>query len=422
MNAVTSQATDPIRVGVVGVGRGQSFARIAPQVGMRLVALCDTWEEKLAEAGQQYPGVTLYTEYTEFLKHPELDAVVLANYFHQHAPLAIAALQAGYHVMSEVGACKTLGEAVALVRAVEASGRIYLFAENCCYFRQVQEMRRLYQEDTIGELRFGEGEYLHPMDRETRYRISPGLNHWRNWLPSTYYCTHALGPLMSITDLRPVSVNALSIPFSERDEHRHWICRGDPAAVILCRMNNDALVSINGINVRGEGLWYRLHGTRGLLESLRAHGERDKVRLVHEPFDLRAGEATETIVLPEFPVAGDLAAQAGHAGGDFYTSYHFAEAIRSGVQPYLDVYRGVDMTIVGIQAWKSALDGGRSYEVPDFRGEEARHKYEGEDWSPFPEDVGPGQPPPSIRPYQPPTEEQLEEARRVWRSAGYEGD
>ena len=37
-----------IRVGVVGVGRGMSFAQGAPFVGMELVALCDTWEEKTA--------------------------------------------------------------------------------------------------------------------------------------------------------------------------------------------------------------------------------------------------------------------------------------------------------------------------------------------------------------------------------------
>ena len=36
--------------------------------------------------------------------------------------------------------------------------------------------------------------------------ISPGLNHWRNWLPPTYYCSHALAPLMCITDTMPKSV------------------------------------------------------------------------------------------------------------------------------------------------------------------------------------------------------------------------
>jgi len=71
---------DQIRVGVIGVGRGMSFARGAEHGGMKLVALCDTWEERLREAGRQL-GVETYTDYDEFLSH-EMDAVVLANYFH----------------------------------------------------------------------------------------------------------------------------------------------------------------------------------------------------------------------------------------------------------------------------------------------------------------------------------------------------
>ena len=52
-----------IRVGVVGVGRGQSFAQGATDVvGMELVALCDLWKERLEEVGRRY-GVTTYTDY-----------------------------------------------------------------------------------------------------------------------------------------------------------------------------------------------------------------------------------------------------------------------------------------------------------------------------------------------------------------------
>src|SRR5437763_769912 len=122
-------ARNPIRVGVIGVGRGQSFAAAATEaVGMKLVALCDTWEERLNEVGKRY-GVATYTDYDKFLEH-DMDAVVLANFFHQHAPFAIKALQAGKHVMSETAANATLAEGVALCRAVEKSDRIYMLAEN----------------------------------------------------------------------------------------------------------------------------------------------------------------------------------------------------------------------------------------------------------------------------------------------------
>lgn len=70
----------------------------APAAGMELVAICDTWEEKLREVNAKY-NVATYTDYDAFLEH-DMDAVVTANYFHQHAPLAIKALRAGKHVMS----------------------------------------------------------------------------------------------------------------------------------------------------------------------------------------------------------------------------------------------------------------------------------------------------------------------------------
>jgi predicted dehydrogenase len=38
--------------------------------------------------------VAVYTDYDRFLEH-DMDAVVLANYFHQHAPFAIGRWSAG---------------------------------------------------------------------------------------------------------------------------------------------------------------------------------------------------------------------------------------------------------------------------------------------------------------------------------------
>jgi predicted dehydrogenase len=411
---------ETIRVGVVGVGRGQTFARVAPQVGMRLVALCDTWEERLSEVGAAYPNVATYADFGAFLDH-EMDAVVLANYFHQHAPLAIQALGRGMHVLSEVSACKTLAEAVALIRAVEASGRIYMMAENCCYYAHIQEMQRLYRADEIGELRFAECEYLHPDARRTRYLRSAGMHHWRHWMPPTYYCTHALGPILTITNLRPAMISALSIPNSSRDLELPHIRPSDAAAAILCRLDNEAVVQILGLNLRGASHWYRLHGTRGLMENLRTLGDEDKLRVVHDAFDLRPGDVRERIYLPEFPFAAERARGTGHRGADYYTSHHFAEAIRTGARPMIDVYRAVDMTIVGIQAWKSCLQNGTPIEVPDLRQEAVRARYADEDWSPYPEDARPDQPPSSVYPHQEPTPDQIEEARRTWDEIGYRG-
>lgn len=408
-----------IRLGIVGVGRGQTFAAMAQHIGMELVALCDKREDALNELNKQY-GVTAYTDYDTFLEH-DMDAVILCNYFHEHAPLAIKAMDAGKHVMSECLACKTLGEGVELARAVERTGKIYMFAENYAYFNYIQEMRRLYEAGEIGEVQYAEGEYIHPIDDWTYSVLSPGMNHWRNHLPPTYYPTHAMSPIMFVTGVRPVSVNALSIPASPQEQQTLHVRRGDPAAIMLCRMNNGAVVRLAGLFLRGHGNWYRIHGTRGLMENMRT-GNRDELRIAHEPWDMKEGDEGEKIYLPEFPVHDELAKSAGHGGGDFFTSYYFAEAIRKNEQPYLDVYKGIDMTLVGIQSWRSCLSGGAPVEIPDFKNEEIRKQYENDDWSPFPEDRKPGQPFSSITGEITPSKEAIAYAKNVWKESGYEVD
>jgi len=407
-----------IRVGVIGVGRGQSLAQGATEtVGMQLVALCDTWEERLHEVGRRY-DVAMYTEYDKFLEH-DMDAVILANYFHQHAPFAIKALQAGKHVMSETACNTTLAEGVALCRAVERSGRIYMLAENYPYTAFNQEMRRVYRTGEIGEVTYAEGEYNHPMAARDRLRISPGMEHWRSWIPSTYYCTHALAPLMYITDRMPLKVNALSIARRTVDEYTVHV--GDPGAVILCRMDNGAVFRIFGLILPGHSNWYRLHGDRGAMEITRGPGYfgPGQVRVWHEEWDLQPGEVTDRTYTPQWPEYADLARRAGHGGGDFWTNLHFANAIRSGEQPYLNVYRGVAMSSVGILAWKSALEDGLPYDVPNFQDEADRARYEDDHWSPWPEHAGESQPPPSILGWLQPDPRGVALAREVWQEIGY---
>ncbi len=408
-----------IKVGVVGARRGSNFASMAEKVGMKLVALCDTWEERLNEVGSRL-GVSTYTDFDKFLEH-DMDAVVLANYFHQHAPLAIKALESGRHVMSETSACKTLGEGVRLARAVEKSGKIYMFAENYPYFAYNQEMRRLYKAGEIGEVQYSEGEYVHPTSSYIFNQLAPGMKHWRNHIPSTYYCTHAMGPLMYITDTRPVSVNAQSIPRSEKDLQNQHVRVTDIGSVIIAKMSNGSVSRIIGINLRGHGNWYRFHGTRGLMENLRT-GNKEMLRIVHEEWDRKKGDVAEKIYQPDFPIHLNMAKKAGHGGGDFFTSYDFAQAIRRNEQPYFNVYRGLDMTLVGIQGWRSCLANGAPFEVPDFRDESVRKNYQDDDWSPFPEDKKPGQPWPSIKGEIKPSVEGIAYARKVWAEMGYKGE
>jgi len=410
--------SDTIRVGVVGVGRGRSFARGTGElVGMELVAMCDTWEERLEQTGKEF-GVETYTDFDAFLEH-DMDAVILANYFHEHAPFAIKALEAGKHVMSETSACFTIAEGVELIRTVERTGLTYMFAENYPYMLFNQEMRRLYQAGEVGTVMYAEGEYIHPDPADVVMGRSPGTYHWRNWIPATYYCTHSLAPIMFITETWPEKVNGFVMTARDDDPVMDRIIKfSDPDSMIALRMDNGAVVRLVQVRLRGHGVWVRVHGSRGLMENLRI-GDRNMLRVVREQYHEERTDPEEMIYKPDFPEYHAEAMKAGHGGGDFFTNFHFAEAIRTGEAPFLDVYRGVVMSIIGPLAYRSALSDSNTVDVPDFRREEDRKAYEDDDWRPDPVN---GDPWPSVEGKKEPAQQQIDFSREVWRERGYEGD
>ena len=86
---------EKIKIGVVGTGRGWTFMRPSEATGLKLTAICDRREIKLQRTLEKLGNPTdveTYTDYDEMLEKADIDAVVLANYFHEHAPFAIKAL------------------------------------------------------------------------------------------------------------------------------------------------------------------------------------------------------------------------------------------------------------------------------------------------------------------------------------------
>ncbi len=410
-----------IRVGLLGIGaslaysaRGISLAqKMAAVSGLQLVAVCDCAQEKVDLAAREYK-VTGYTNYDQFLEH-EMDAVLLANYFHQHADYAVKALNAGKHVLSETTACFTGAEAVALVEAVERTSKTYMLAENYAYFAYNQEMRRLYQSGKMGDLRYGEGEYVHPMPSSFYNSISPGPDHWRNWLPMTYYCTHSLAPLLYITEFNPIRVNALIHPYDINDmEHFGKTARrNDLASVMLVTLENGSIVKLLWGQLRGLGAWVSLRCTRGLMENLRT-GEPRMLRVKREPFDRLKGESLEEIYLPEFPAPFDRLGMDGYEGANLCMFHDFVRAIKTEKPPIFDVYRSVAMSLVGIQGYRSALASGSPMKIPDLRSKIERESMMNDHWSPDPAKHKKGQPWPSVLGNIKPSDSALENARTDW--------
>ena len=203
-----------IRFGVIGLHRGQSFVRACRAVGgANVTAIFDIDPETAATVGAEV-GATAYGDLESFLAS-DIDAVVIASPLPYHARQAIAALNAGKHVLSEVTACNTIDDARDLAAAAAKSGSIYMLAENYRYLDEVELLKRIQSAGRFGDLYFGEGEYLH--DCKDLWYTKNGELTWRGKGQLGVYCTHSLGPLLYITGDRVKTVSALATPGNKFD-------------------------------------------------------------------------------------------------------------------------------------------------------------------------------------------------------------
>lgn len=382
-----------VRIGVFGGGRGQTMIEVmAKHPDADLVAICDSYTPKLEQcralAEKLGSKVECYHDFDKFFEH-DMDAVILANYATEHAPYAIRFLDSGRHVCSEVLACQTLAEAVDLVEAVERSGKIYSYAENYCYLRGTSEMQQLYKNGDIGEFLHGEGEYVHDCESIWPQITYGDKDHWRNWAPSTFYCTHSIGPIVTITGTRPVRVSAYETPNINLGRNG---CRRADGAIIVCQMNNGATAKFlpwSSFKRQPESIWYAVYGSKGMAETDRWGESYNKINVYLE------GAKEVKSYVPKFSFETELSkAIGGHGGADFYTMDFFLDAIldRPGKEQIIDIYQALDMTLPGILGYRSICNGNIPIDIPDFRDIKVRDEYRNDDWCIDPQKTKSGRP------------------------------
>ena len=378
-----------IKLGIFGAKRGVELGKCAMLAGAEIVAVCDMSEKLLKKAKERLTAdVSTYTEFERFIEHP-MDGVILANCFHQHAPYAIKCLEKGIPVLSECISNGTMAEGVQLIRAAEKSESFFMLSENYPHFLTNREIKRVCDSGSLGKIIFAEGEYNHPfdpMDISFIKAVKSHSEHWRNYLPRTYYLTHSLCPLMNATGATPKRVTAFA-SFIPSEGGIPNACRvGDRAAVMLTQNDDGSIFRVTGCAAFGaHENSYRVCGTEGQVENVR--GMQSKVMLRYNSWSLPEGAQVEQLYTPQWNDPDEaLIEQAGHEGGDFVITRMFIECIREGKKPQFpfDVYSAVAMASVGILAHRSVLEGGKPYDIPDFRREEDCAMYENDYLSPFP--------------------------------------
>lgn len=102
-------------IGRMGARHALNFLQRTPRCDLVAAFSPDPAEIAWARTALEPYGVTLYMDYDEMLKHPGLEAMIVATATTVHAELTIKAIDKGLHVMCE----KPLGTTVEIVGVVQ---------------------------------------------------------------------------------------------------------------------------------------------------------------------------------------------------------------------------------------------------------------------------------------------------------------
>jgi len=142
--------------------------------------------------------VKIVESFADLLNIKELEAIIVASPPQFHADQAVAALESNLHVFSEIPMAICKDDINRIVNAEDASGKTYQLGENYCFFSEVLYAAQLTSTGKIGEPVYAESEYLHDVTYRWRDRgygdvDTPRVDSWYQLFDPMMYA-HSIGP------------------------------------------------------------------------------------------------------------------------------------------------------------------------------------------------------------------------------------
>ena len=147
--------TKPVRVGVVGMGIGRMhISNYLKAPDCRLTALCDMDAARVEAAAKEFGVEHTFTDPQAMFDSGLIDAVSICTPNAFHAPLTIAALEAGLHVLCEKPMAMNTAEAESMIAAAEKAGKKLAIHFNHRMNPFVHAMRQYVSSGDLGEIYF----------------------------------------------------------------------------------------------------------------------------------------------------------------------------------------------------------------------------------------------------------------------------
>ena len=156
---MTARTASPLRVGLIGYGlAGEAFhaplIAATPALELDVIVTSDPTRQRAAR--NRHPGAEVVSSADELWQRAAgLDVAVIATPNRTHVPLALAALEAGLHVVVDKPMARTAAECRLLIDAARARGRALTVFQNRRWDGDFLTLRQLLADGALGEpLRF----------------------------------------------------------------------------------------------------------------------------------------------------------------------------------------------------------------------------------------------------------------------------
>lgn len=248
-----------VRFGFIGAGMIAHYSaeHVHKHPRGKVVAVHDTHADRARDWAAKHGGPKVHDDVSSLLGDPEIDAVYIAVPNKFHAALAIAACEAGKHVLIEKPLAMNAAEGEAMIAAARRAGRVLLVGMNQRYIPAAQTIRAVVSAGEAGEI-------YHAKAFWWRRAGIPKLGTWftHQALAGAGACNdigvHALDVcLFMMGNFEPVAVSgATYAKFGPRglgeggwghSDREHTDFNVDDFATAFIRMRNGATVTLDAV-------------------------------------------------------------------------------------------------------------------------------------------------------------------------------
>ena len=260
---------DVIRGGVIGYGgafnMGRSHAGSMQNTeGLECVAICDIDPERTKAAKEDFPNVRTYNDSDDFFADEGIDLVTIVLPHNLHAPVAIQALNAGKHAITEKPMCITVSEATSMIESAKSNGKMLSVYHNRRWDQDFWTLKGIIESGVIGR--------PHTIEMRASGYGRPNPDWWRSVKSVSGgviydWGAHYIDWLLNIIDNNMINVTGFYI------DNEVWtdISNEDHARAFI-RFDGDLVADVEFSQIAkiGGDRW-KILGTHGAIQSADGH-------------------------------------------------------------------------------------------------------------------------------------------------------